>query len=257
LPSIPIMVTLPLASWLKSRMSGASDRHGGHHCAQKFTIIGPRSPPSRRVDPPPRQVSSTSGSPPWTAGKEVDAGQSGIPAARRSATRSTGDGLAVADTADSTGGPVATGASDPVCVQPASAATTSTTRIRFVTAAPSNKVAAFTGDVSPTPKDGQSPATGHTPQAGFRAWQHRRPCQITRWDSTVHDAGSNSDATSDSTTTGSSESVHPNRRLSRSTCVSVVIPGTPNASPKDDVGRLASHTRQRDEIGHAARHLTA
>jgi hypothetical protein len=43
-----------------------------------------------------------------------------------------------------------------------------------------NNVAAFTGDVSPTPNDGQSPATGHTPQAGFRAWQHRRPCQITR-----------------------------------------------------------------------------
>ena len=121
------------------------------------------------------------GARPLTAGKAVDAGQSGIPphaAARRDGRRARGRrhrGQYGAVRSSAQGH-----------------------RTRWRTASTSaaaydkhdedpphergslNKVAAFTGDVSPTPNDGQSPATGHTPQAGFRAWQHRRPCQITR-----------------------------------------------------------------------------
>ena len=39
---------------------------------------------------------------------------------------------------------------------------------------------ATAGSVGPSPKAGQSAATGQAPQAGFLAWQQRRPCQMTR-----------------------------------------------------------------------------
>ncbi len=41
-----------------------------------------------------------------------------------------------------------------------------------------SSLAAVSGSVGPAPYDGHHRATGQAPQAGFWAWQHRRPCQI-------------------------------------------------------------------------------
>ena len=49
-----------------------------------------------------------------------------------------------------------------------------------------DQLRAVAGSVGPVPKDGQSAAIPHAPQAGLRAWQTRRPCQISRCDSIVH-----------------------------------------------------------------------
>ena len=45
-----------------------------------------------------------------------------------------------------------------------------------------------TGSVGPSPYAGHQRATGQAPQAGLRAWQTRRPCQIRWWLSIVQSA---------------------------------------------------------------------
>ncbi len=68
---------------------------------------------------------------------------------------------------------------------------------------------------------------GQAPQAGLREWQMRRPWKITRCESIVHSLFGKMSATTASTFTGSSSSVHFQRRTRRPKCVSTVMPGTP------------------------------
>ena len=56
---------------------------------------------------------------------------------------------------------------------------------------------------------------GQAPHAGLRAWQIRRPCQMTRWDSIVQSRLGKRAPTACSTLTGSVSSVQPRRRASR------------------------------------------
>src|SRR4051794_19434650 len=57
--------------------AGISRRHSPHHDAQKFTIIGPRSPAMSTERPPPRHGRVTPGKP-LSAPDDVTAGQSGM-----------------------------------------------------------------------------------------------------------------------------------------------------------------------------------
>src|SRR5579875_575399 len=91
--------------------------------------------------------------------------------------------------------------------------------------------AAVAASVGPSPNDGHQSATGHTPQAGLREWQTRRPCQISRCESITHSDFGKSAPTSASTFTGSSLDVQRSRRASRPKWVSTVIPGMPYALP--------------------------
>src|SRR5690606_29307835 len=62
---------------------------------------------------------------------------------------------------------------------------------------------AWAESVGPVPYEGHSAASGHTPHAGLRAWQMRRPCQITRWEKIVHSLLGSSSPTACSILTGS------------------------------------------------------
>ena len=73
--------------------------------------------------------------------------------------------------------------------------------------------------------------TGQAPQAGFLAWQVRRPWKISTWLSIVQSRLGTSAPMACSALTGSVSVVQPNRRASLPTWVSTVIPGTPNALP--------------------------
>src|SRR6202012_4393076 len=84
-------------------------------------------------------------------------------------------------------------------------------------------LAAGAASVGAGPKDGPRAPTGQTPQAGLREWQIRRPCQISRWESSTQSDLGMSSATSASTLTGSSLVVPPNRRDRRPTCGSTVM----------------------------------
>ena len=88
------------------------------------------------------------------------------------------------------------------------------------------------------PKEGHHWASPQAPQAAFLAWHTRRPWKITRWLKSVHSLFGISRAISASTLTGSSSSVHPNRRTSRPKWVSTVSPGTPNALPSTTLAVL-------------------
>src|SRR6266705_2496334 len=83
----------------------------------------------------------------------------------------------------------------------------------------------------PMPNDGHRRAMAQAPHAGRRAWQTRRPCQISRCESMVHSERGNSAPTSASTLTGSVSVVQPSLAASRPKWVSTVMPGTPNAFP--------------------------
>src|SRR5699024_3014123 len=98
--------------------------------------------------------------------------------------------------------------------------------------------AAFTGSVWPSPYAGHSRATGQAPQAGLRAWQRRRPCQMTWWHTITQSFFGNSAPTSASTVSGSVLVVQPNRRASRPKWVSTVMPGTPKALPSTTLAVL-------------------
>src|SRR5579859_5660927 len=98
--------------------------------------------------------------------------------------------------------------------------------------------AAITGSVGPSPYDGHRRASPHAPQAGRRAWQTRRPCQIIRCERSVQPLRGMSAATSASTLTGSVSVVQPKRRASRPKCVSTVMPGMPNALPSTTLAVL-------------------
>ena len=81
-------------------------------------------------------------------------------------------------------------------------------------------------------------ATGQAPQAGFLAWQVRRPWKISTWLSMVQSRLGNSAPIACSTLTGSVSAVQPNRRTSRPKCVSTVMPGTSNALPSTTLAVL-------------------
>ena len=104
------------------------------------------------------------------------------------------------------------------------------------------------GSVGPSPYAGHQRATGQAPQAGLRAWQTRRPCQIRWWLSIVQSRLGNSAPTACSTLTGSVSSVQPKRRASRPKCVSTVSPGIAEGVAEHDVGGLAAHAGQGDEV---------
>ena len=69
---------------------------------------------------------------------------------------------------------------------------------------PDSSAPACTGSVGPVPKDGQSALSVHAPQAGFLAWQTRRPWKITRCDTIVQSRLGTSAPIACSTLTGSS-----------------------------------------------------
>ena len=173
------------------QMNGASSRHGPHHCAQMLIIIGwPRKPGQPDV-------------PAAAQARQDDVGQAagdrrrrrhrtpGSPRCRppssappvrwRRARRRRGAGGRPAAAAV-TGGdsrssrPAARAASQPA---------TSSGRPSPHPRGSRTSLAALTGSVSPSPYDGHQRATGQAPQAGLRAWQRRRPCQITWWQSCV------------------------------------------------------------------------
>ena len=66
-----------------------------------------------------------------------------------------------------------------------------------------SSLAAVSGSVGPAPYDGHQRATGQAPQAGFWAWQQRRPCQIRWWLSITQSFLGNSAPTACSALTGS------------------------------------------------------
>src|SRR4029079_10812462 len=92
-------------------------------------------------------------------------------------------------------------------------------------------MAAATGSTGPSPYAGHQRATGHAPQAGFLAWQMRRPCQIRWWQSITQSFLGNSAPMACSTLTGSVSSVQPKRRQRRPKWVSTVMPGMPKPLP--------------------------
>ena len=87
-------------------------------------------------------------------------------------------------------------------------------RARALTRGPRSRrsAAATSGSVGPSPYDGHQRASGQAPQAGFLAWQRRRPCQMRWWLSIVQSRFGNSAPTACSTLTGSVSSVQPKRR---------------------------------------------
>src|SRR5690606_41235573 len=95
--------------------------------------------------------------------------------------------------------------------------------------------AASAASTGPVPYDGHHLATGQAPQAGFLAWQMRRPCQITWWLSIVQSRLGKRSATANSTFTGSVSSVQPKRRTRRPKWVSTVMPGRSTALPSPTV----------------------
>src|SRR5512139_1608118 len=71
----------------------------------------------------------------------------------------------------------------------------------------------------------------HTGQCGLRAMQVSRPCRIRALPNAVHLFFATWRMSSASTFSGSSECTSPRRLLTRSTCVSTAMAGTPNALP--------------------------
>ena len=115
--------------------------------------------------------------------------------------------------------------------------------------------AAASGSVGPSPYDGHQRATGQAPQAGFLAWQTRRPCQIRWWLSIVQSRLGNSAPIACSTLTGSVSSVQPKRRASRPKWVSTVMPGMPKALPSTTLAVLRPTPGQLDQVVEPRRHL--
>ena len=116
---------------------------------------------------------------------------------------------------------------------------------------------AVASSVGPRPKDGQSRPMPQAPQAGRREWQTRRPCQISRCDSSVHSLRGNSAPTSCSTLTGSSCVVQPKPagepaevRVHRDARHAERV-------SQHHVGRLAADAGQGDQVLLLAWHLPA
>ena len=115
--------------------------------------------------------------------------------------------------------------------------------------------AASTGSVGPVPYAGHSRASGHAPQAGFLAWQRRRPCQIdmVRQHGPVAPREQARDLGLDLVRVGLLGPAEPAHEPPE-----VRVDGDPRDAERvaqHDVGRLATDPGQRDEVGEAAGHL--
>src|SRR5687767_11717740 len=80
--------------------------------------------------------------------------------------------------------------------------------------------------------EGQNVSRLHFSHIGLRAWQILRPCQINRWEKSIHSFFGRSSIRSASIFSGCLFSVNPRRCDRRDTCVSTTTPvGMPNAVP--------------------------
>jgi len=98
----------------------------------------------------------------------------------------------------------------------------------------------------------------HSRHFGLRAWQIRRPCQISWWENWIHLFCGMIFIKSCSTFLGSSFRDKSRRLERRSTCVSTTTPlAIPYAVPSTTLPVFSRHARQREDFFHGARHLPA
>ena len=168
----------PYCWWNFSR-AGISSRQGSQRACHRLISIGPRSEESATSGPPPRQGRVMSGSPPST-GSPVPGVQSSMPM-RALALRSAGVSTSTSGGRTAMGPPSLI---DDQAKAPRGDAHDERQRQQELPHAGPCVVTSFSasiGSVGPAPNDGHSRATGQAPQAGFLAWQRRRPCQMRWW----------------------------------------------------------------------------